>query len=63
MPQRANAIVERHPANGVIERNQAAIQLIDAWLREDALSTEPDTWEQLKAALDRDRPSDRKLFR
>lgn len=62
MPQRANAIVERHPANGVTERNQAAIQLIDTWLHEDALSVEPDTWEQLKAELDRDRPSDRKLF-
>ena len=46
------------------ERNQAAIRLLDAWLREDASApAESDTWEQLKTALDRDRPAGRKLFR
>ncbi len=55
------------------DRNEAAIRLLDAWLREDApslverffqhRSDEHDSWEQLKEELDRDRPSARKLFR
>jgi hypothetical protein len=46
------------------ERNQAAIRLLDAWLREDASApAESDTWKLLKTALDRDRPAGRKLFR
>lgn len=46
------------------ERNQAALRLLDAWLREDASApAESDTWELLKTALDRDRPAGRKLFR
>ena len=32
MQQRESAIVERHEVNAATERNQAAIQLIDAWL-------------------------------
>ena len=63
MPQRASAIGERLPVNEPPARNRAAIQLIDSWLRVDTLSTEAESWEQLKAALDRDRPSDQKLFR
>ena len=54
------------------DRNRAALELIEAWLREDTPSpgarpqpaeSEPDSWENLQAELDRDRPSDRKLFR
>ena len=73
MPQRERAIGEPHtPSEATVtERNQAAIQCLDAWLREDAptfgerpfRSGEHDSWEQLKAELDQDRPSDRKLFR
>lgn len=56
----------------IADRNRAAFQLIDTWLREDTSSrgarhpsseAEPDSWESLKTELDRDRPSDRKLFR
>lgn len=75
MPQSEGAIVKRPTARETpaSERNQAAIELLGTWLREDApsfserlfehLSDEPDSWELLKAELDRDRPSERKLFR
>ena len=73
MPQREGTIGQpQSPSEATAtERNQPAIQLLDAWLREDAptfgerpfRSGEHDSWEQLKAELDHDRPSDRKLFR
>lgn len=71
MPQRDRTIGDIPSDATALERNQAAIQCLDAWLREDAptfgerpfRSGEHDSWEQLKAELDQDRPSDRKLFR
>jgi hypothetical protein len=73
MPQRERAIGQpQSPSEATAtERTQAAIQILDTWLREDSptfgerlfRSGEPDSWEQLKAELDHDRPSDRKLFR
>jgi hypothetical protein len=56
-------MVERHPAKGTPERNQAALRLVTTWLLEDMISVEPNTWEQLKVELDRERPAERKLFR
>jgi len=73
MPPSEGTIVEREPR--AADRNQAALQLIETWLREDTpslgtrllahLAGEPeaDSWDNLKAELDRDRSSDRKLFR
>ena len=43
------------------ERNQVAIRLLNTWLLEDA-KVESDTWELLKASLDRDRLSGRRLW-
>ena len=77
MPPSERAIVDPHIQGEptAADRNQAAIQLIEAWLREDTPSlgarflahlsaeSQPDSWDSLKAELDRDRPSDRKLFR
>lgn len=77
MPPSERAIVDPHIQSEptATDRNEAAIQLVDAWLREDApslgarllshlsIESQPDSWEHLKAELDRDRPSDRKLFR
>jgi hypothetical protein len=42
-------------------RTAEAIALIDRWLSDESDYDEK-TWTELKAALDRDRPSDRKLF-
>ncbi|HVA47215.1 MAG TPA: hypothetical protein VNH11_12675 [Pirellulales bacterium] len=42
-------------------RAAEAIALIDRWLNDESDCDEK-TWPELKAALDRDRPSDRKLF-
>ncbi|HQU45894.1 MAG TPA: hypothetical protein PK867_23970 [Pirellulales bacterium] len=42
-------------------RAAEAIALIDRWLNDESDYDEK-TWPELKAALDRDRPSDRKLF-
>lgn len=42
-------------------RAAEAIALIDRWLNDESDYDET-TWPELKAALDRDRPSDRKLF-
>lgn len=62
MPQRDRAIVDPHISSSqATERNQAAIRLLTHWLREDT-KVESDTWERLKAELDRDRLSDRTLF-
>ena len=48
-----------------IEKNQAAIALLDSWLNEDdpdIIREQRETWEFLKQALDEDRPAYRKLF-
>ena len=48
-----------------IEKNQAAIALLDSWLNEtdpDVIREQRETWEFLKKALDEDRLSYRKLF-
>ncbi len=45
-----------------IEKNQAAIQLLDSWLAEEETQEQRETWEFLKKALDEDRLSYRKLF-
>lgn len=42
-------------------RNQAVIDLLNAWEREDA-EEQRETLDFLKKALDEDRPSQRKLF-
>lgn len=44
-----------------IRRNQAVIELLNAWLLEDA-QEQRETLEFLMRALDEDRPSSRKLF-
>lgn len=44
-----------------MRRNQAVIDLLNAWEREDA-EEQRETLEFLMKALDEDRPSDRKLF-
>ncbi len=45
-----------------IEKNQAAIRLLDSWLAEEETQEQKETWELLKKALDEDRLSYRKLF-
>ena len=45
-----------------IEKNQAAIRLLDSWLAEEPTQEQQEAWEDLKRALDEDRLSDRKLF-
>ena len=47
-----------------IERNQPAIDLLDAWgdADEAEIQDQIETWEFLKRALDEDRPSYRKFF-
>jgi len=75
MPQTEPTVVvgphtSREEPNAAVERNEAAIQLLDAWLRKDAPTLagrmfgerSVDSWDQLKDALDLDRPSARKLF-
>jgi hypothetical protein len=80
MPQREPAVVNPHSTsedtsaqpNRAVEQNRAAIEFVNAWLREDTptlferifshRSDEPDSWDHLKEALDSDRPSARKLF-
>lgn len=42
-------------------RAAEAIALLDRWLHDESDYDEK-TWPELKAALDRDRPSERKLF-
>jgi hypothetical protein len=44
-----------------IERNQAAIALLNSWMEEDE-DEQRETFAFLKRALDEDRPSYRKLF-
>jgi hypothetical protein len=47
-----------------LNKNLAAIQLLEAWLSEDSgqEQQEQDDWRRLQMALDEDRLSDRKLF-
>ena len=48
-----------------IEKNQAAIALLDSWLNEtdpEVIREQQETWEYLKRVLDEDRLSYRKLF-
>ncbi len=47
-----------------IQRNQAAIQLLESWCTgsEDDVREQRETLEYLKRVLDEDRLSDRKLF-
>lgn len=45
-----------------IERNQAAIRLLESSLVEGDSDEQRETWEWLRKALDEDRLSDRKLF-
>jgi hypothetical protein len=43
--------------------DREVIALMDSWLEEDAkLHGHPESWEELKRALNRDRPSSRLLF-
>lgn len=56
---RPTTLDEGKPAASL--RNQAAIALLESWLREDSTRGAGD-WERVKAELDRDRPSARKLF-
>ncbi len=44
-----------------VQKNLAAIKLLESWYEEDA-QEQCETWEYLKQALDEDRLSDRKLF-
>jgi excisionase family DNA binding protein len=43
------------------EHSEKAIQLLDEWMADDS-GYDEETWPELKAALDRDRLSSRKLF-
>ena len=46
-----------------VQKNQAAINLLDSWLDEDEDASEhQETWDSLKKAMDEDRLSDRPLF-
>jgi isochorismate hydrolase len=46
------------------QKNQAAIALLDSWLDENEDASEhQQTWNYLKKAMDKDRLSDRSLFR
>jgi hypothetical protein len=56
---------ESRPTEGDEHELPPAARLLDTWLREDALlngSATDDSWEQLKAELDRDRTPGNKLF-
>jgi predicted transcriptional regulator len=53
----ARAVLE----DRILERNRAAMQLLDQWLAEEA-TAEDKTWPEFQAALEADHPSDRKLF-
>lgn len=52
------AVAEIHERR---KRNQAAVELLGTWLREDA-DVERDSWNLLKSELDRDRLSSRRLW-
>ena len=45
----------------ICPQSPSAIELLDKWL-EDESGYDEETWPELKAALDRDRPSRRRLF-
>ena len=45
----------------LMERNHAAMALLDQWLAERA-DAEDEAWPEFQAALEADHPSDRKLF-
>ncbi len=53
----ARAVLE----DRLMERNRAAMALLDQWLAEGADSEEA-AWPEFQAALEADHPSDRKLF-
>ncbi len=59
IPLQTSSIVSAEQAG----RNQAAIDLLDSWLKDDEDASEhQQAWEFLKTALDEDRLSDRPLF-
>ena len=45
----------------LMDRNRAAMALLDQWLAETP-NEEDENWEELQAALEADHPSHRKLF-
>ncbi len=45
----------------LMARNRAAIRLLDEWLADES-GYDEETWPQLKAALQANRPSGRRLF-
>lgn len=51
----------RDLSRGAGRPNVRAIRLLDEWMAEDS-GYDEETWPELKEALDRDRPSYRKLF-
>jgi predicted transcriptional regulator len=53
----ARAVLE----DRLMERNRAAMALLDQWLAE-APDTEDEVWPEFQAALEADHPSSRKLF-
>jgi len=53
----ARAVLEER----IMERNRAAMGLLDQWLTENA-DAEDESWPEFQAALEADHPSDRKLF-
>jgi hypothetical protein len=59
IPSDISAVVDAEQ----LQKNQAAIALLDSWLDEDEDATEhQEAWDFLKTALDEDRLSDRPLF-
>ena len=55
----ANYTSQQVPASS--EKGMEAVQLLDQWLADES-GYDAETWPELKAALERDRLSDRKLF-
>src|SRR5713226_6812514 len=53
----ARAVLE----DRLMDRNRAAMALLDQWLAEPP-AEEDENWEELQAALEADHPSHRKLF-
>lgn len=61
----ANGKPAKHATNGKVKlskKAQAAIDMLDRWEKEGP-SDEDGTWEEFKAALERNRAGGRKLFR
>lgn len=56
------------PSQEQLDKNQAALALLRSWREQNATSDPEELkrrqadWEEFKAALDEDRPSERKLF-